>query len=147
MVVTMGGPILAKGSKSNTTLGGCGLGYAPSSYANLGGFLISGCLILTGGDFIGGSKPGGGASADSGHGLAGCGTGGNSGLCLIGGSPLGWGSVFGCGGGAFLPASVAFSFGFPTAAKVLCNPDPELPLPSGYTVGIGPGSVGSPGNC
>ena len=97
---------------------------------------------------VGGSKPGGGASVGSGHGLCGGGTGGRSlGGVLNGGAPLGWSFVFGCGGGASLPASVASFFGVPTAAKVLCNPDPELPFPSGYTFGICPGCVGSPGNC
>ena len=121
--LTMGGPILAKFDKSNTTLGGCGLG----------GFLNSGCLGLDGGDFIGGSKPGG----NSGHGLAGGGSGGNSGPFLIGGKP-GGGDVntrsFG-----FHVSSVAPSFGFPTSAKVLCNPDPELPVAE--TVG-GPAGFG-----
>ena len=87
----------------------------------------SGCLGLDGGDFIGGSKPG------SGHGLAGGGTVGNSGHFLIGGSPLGSGGK--PGGGdvntrscRFHVSSVAPSFGVPTSAKVLCNPDPELPV-------------------
>ena len=121
--LTMGGPILAKFDKSNTTLGGCGLG----------GFLNSGCLGLDGGDFIGGSKPGG----NSGHGLAGGGSGGDSGPFLIGGKP---------GGGdvntrsfEFHVSSVAPSFGLPTSAKVLCNPDPELPVAE--TVG-GPAGFG-----
>ena len=98
--LTMGGPILAKFDKSNTTLGGCGLGCAPSSYAAWGGFLNSGCLGLDGGDFIGGSKPCvDGASAGSGHGLFGGGSGGNSGLFLIGGGPLCWVSCDDFGGG------------------------------------------------
>ena len=91
----------------------------------MGAFLIIGCLGLIGGDLTGGSKPGGGAGNPSGHGLAGGGNGGNSGAALIGGGPLGWSTPFGCGGGASLPASVASCFGEPTAAKVLCNPDPE----------------------
>ena len=45
---------------------------------------------------------------------------------MIGGSPLGSGGK--PGGGDVNTRSVAPSFGFPTSAKVLCNPDPELPV-------------------
>ena len=63
---------------------------------------------------------------------------------MIGGSPLGSGGK--PGGGdvntrsfGFHVSSVAPSFGFPTSAKVLCNPDPELPVAE--TVG-GPAGFG-----
>ena len=98
----------------------------------------SGCLGLVGGDFIGGSKPG------SGHGLAGGGIVGNSGHFLIGGSPLGNGGKPGAGdvntrSCRFHVGSVSSGVGVPTSAKVLCNPDPELPV--ARTVG-GPAGFG-----